>query len=88
MIVALAVVDVERLAGLARLEAERYPARSTGRRTASHLWVALTVPAAAKSLEGARRAIASFGGPEVQADALDLFHRLAATAATPPATGE
>lgn len=70
-------VDLGQLDELARAEAERHPARSPERRAASHLWVALTVPAA-KSLASARTAIASFGDESTQADALALLHRLAA----------
>lgn len=69
-------VDVGRLAELAFTEAEKQPARSPERRAASHLWVALTVPPA-RTLDGARTAIASFGDDTTRADALALMYRLA-----------
>jgi hypothetical protein len=69
-------VDLDRLADAARLEAERHPARSRERRAAAHLWVSLTVPPAS-SITAVRRAIASYGTPETQSDALELLGRLA-----------
>ena len=77
-------VHLEQLAELAFAEAELHPPRSSARRAASHLWVALTVPPA-KSIASARNAVASFGDGRTQAAALELLHRLAATAVT--ATG-
>jgi hypothetical protein len=73
--------DLEQLAELAALEAERHAARTAGRRVASHLWVALTVPPAA-SLDAAHRAIRSFGDNQTQAAALELLERIAAGRAT------
>ncbi len=70
-------VDLGQLADAAFDEAQRHPSRSAGRRAASHLWCALSIPPA-KSADGARRAIASFGDPVVQAAAAELLHRLAA----------
>ena len=73
--------DLAQLAGLARLEAQRQPPRSPERRAASHLLYALSEPPA-KSVASARNAIASFGTPQTQADALALLHQLAATTTT------
>jgi hypothetical protein len=77
VIVALAAVDLEQLAGLARLEAGHHPARSPERRAASHLYFAMTEPPA-RSAAALRRAVESFGTPATQAAALELLHRLAA----------
>lgn len=79
----IVAVDLEQLAELAFAEAERHPARSPERRAAGHLWIALTIPPA-RSLDAARHAVASFGTPHAQAAAIDLLHRLAATASTAP----
>lgn len=76
----IVAVDLERVADLALAEADRHPPRSPERRAASHLWISLTVPPA-KSIAGARNAIATFGDEHTQAAALELLHRLAATAA-------
>lgn len=73
------IVDLEQLAELAFAEAQRHPARSAPRRAAGHLWIALTIPPA-RSLDAAKSAIASFGTPQNQADALALMHQPAATA--------
>ena len=78
MIVTVAADAVGQLAALALEEAERHPPRTPGRRTAAHLWVSLTVPAA-KSVASARNAIATFGDERTQAAALDLLGRLAVT---------
>jgi hypothetical protein len=55
-------------------ESARHKARSAGRRAAGHLWVCLMTTTSAAA---ARRAIKTFGAPEVQADALELLDRLA-----------
>lgn len=72
--------DVDQVAELARLEAERHPARSPERRAAAHLWVSAIT---STSADGMRRAIGSFGAPDVQAAALDLLGRLCASAVAP-----
>jgi hypothetical protein len=68
-------VDLGQLAEAAFAEAMRHPARSPRRRAASHAWASMTVPPA-KSITGARNAIASFGDERTQADALELLGRL------------
>lgn len=80
----IVAVDLERLAELAFAEGQRHPARSAPRRAAGHLWIALTIPPA-KSVDAAKAAIASFGTPQNQADALALLHQLATL---PTTTGE
>lgn len=79
----IVAVDLAQVAELAFAEAERHPARTAERRAAGHLAISLTVPPA-KSIAGARTAIASFGNERTQADALDLLHRLATTLTTTP----
>jgi hypothetical protein len=77
----IVAVDVDQFAAPAFAEAERHPARSADRRAACHAWSALiTSPTAA----AAKRAIGTFGDPATQAAAIDLLHRLAATASTAP----
>lgn len=71
-------VDLEQLADAAFDEAQRHPPRSPGRRAASHLWVALTVPPG-RSLAAVRNAIASFGTDATQAAALELLDSLSKT---------
>lgn len=73
-------VDVDQLAELARIEAERYPARSPERRAAAALWTALITT---KTVGAARSALAGFAAPDVRAAALDLLGRLCATAVAP-----
>jgi len=75
----IVAVDLDRVAERAFDEAQRHPARSAKRRAAGHLWIALTIPPA-KSVDAAKTAIASFGTPRNQADALALMHQLAAAA--------
>jgi hypothetical protein len=74
----IASADVEQLAELARLEAERRGARTRERRAASHLYFAMTIPPA-RSLTAARRAVESYGTAATQADALELLGRLTKT---------
>jgi hypothetical protein len=71
--------DVGQLAERARLEAERHAPCTPARRAASALWVSLITTS---TVDGARSALAGFAAPAVVADALELLHRLAATAAT------
>lgn len=73
----IVAVDLEQLAELACLEAESHEPRTPGRRAAAHLLTSLTEPRA-KTITGARNAIASFGDERTQADALALMHQLAA----------
>lgn len=75
MIVDLGAVDPAALAEAVLDEGGRHKIRSPGRRAAGHLWVCLMTTT---SPEAARRAIPTFGTPEVQADALELLGRLAA----------
>lgn len=72
--------DVDQLAELARQAALSHPVRSPERRAAAHLWVSAIT---STSADGMRRAIGSFGAPDVQADALDLLGRLCVTAVAP-----
>ena len=67
--------DVERLAELARLEAERHPGRTPGRRAAAALWVALITT---RSADAAIRALPGFTTVETGHAAVRLLHRLAA----------
>lgn len=76
-------VDFDRLAELARLEAERHPPRTRERRAAAALWAALVTTSTASA---ARSALAGFATAEACADALDLLGRLAAAATA--TTGE
>ena len=71
-------VDVAALTELARLEVERHPPRTPGRRAAAVLWDAL---ADTGSIGAARHALAGFAAPDVEAAALELLGRLAAEAA-------
>jgi hypothetical protein len=68
-------VDAGQLAEAARLEAGQHAPRTPARRAAAALYVALTDTG---TVAAARRALASFATPEVQAAALELMHRLAA----------
>jgi hypothetical protein len=77
----IVAVDLEQLADAAFAEAERWPPRSPERRAASHLAIALTVPPA-KTVAGARTAIATFGDERTQTQALNLLGRLAAQLTT------
>lgn len=72
-------VDIAALTEQVRAEAEQHPARSPERRAAAALWTALITT---KSVGAARSALAGFAAPDVLADAVELLHRLAATAAT------
>jgi hypothetical protein len=69
----IVAVDLEQLAELARLEAERHPARTPERRAAAALWVSLITT---KTVDSARSALV-FAPLEVQADALRLLGQLA-----------
>ena len=72
---AVTAVDLEQLAGLALVEASRWPARSPQRRAASHLYVSATIPPA-RSLAAVKRAVLSYGTGQVQDDALALLNQL------------
>lgn len=72
---AVTAVDAEQLARAALAEAYRHPLRSATRRAAAHLWISCTVPPV-KTIDAAKRAVASFGAAEVQADALALLDQL------------
>lgn len=77
-----AAADLEQAAAAAFAEAARFVARSPERRAAGHLWIALTIPLTippAKTLAGARAAIASFGTPDSQAAALELLDKITTT---------
>ncbi len=65
--------DVDQVAKLAFAEAERHPARSPERRAACHAWSALIT---SPTVAAAKRAVATFGAPEVQAAAAELLDRL------------
>lgn len=69
-----ASVDPE-LAPAVLAESARHKQRSRGKRAAGHLWVCLMTTT---SVDAARRAIGTFGTPEVQAAALELLGRLTA----------
>jgi hypothetical protein len=66
-------VDAEQLAAAVLAEAEQHPARTPERRAACHLWSALIT---SPTVDAARKAIATFGEPETQADAEQLLGRL------------
>lgn len=68
-------VDREQLVVLARIETHRFPPRTRERRAAASLAVAL---ADTKTIDAAKRALATFTDPRTQADALDLLDRLTA----------
>lgn len=87
MIVSVDAAQLEQLAELARQAAEQHPPRSAERRAAAALWVALTDAA---TIAAAKRALAGFASPEVEAAAIQLLHKLAAALAateTSPPTG-
>ena len=75
----IVAVDLGQLAELARAEVHLHPPRTPGRRAAAALYVAITTT---KTLDSARTALAGFAAPDVQADAIELLHRLAASQAT------
>lgn len=72
------------LAAAVLAESARHKPRSAGRRAAGHLWVCLMTTTSAAA---ARRAIATFGTPEVQADALELLDRLSGAEHRAPEPG-
>lgn len=61
------------LAELARHHAEQHAPRTPERRAAAHLRASLITTS---SPQAARRALATFGEPQAQADAASLLHRL------------
>jgi hypothetical protein len=61
------------LADRARQLAESYPSRTSGRRAAAALYVALTT---SRTLDAARRALNTFGDPHTRAAAAQLFDEL------------
>jgi hypothetical protein len=67
-------VDAEQLAAAVLAEGQRHAARSAERRAASHLWACLVT---SPSISAAQSAITTFGGQQVQEDALNLLGRLA-----------
>ena len=68
-------IDAEQLAELVLAEGQRHAPKTPQRRAAGALYVALTETS---TIDGARRALAGFATEQVQADALELLHRLAA----------
>jgi hypothetical protein len=72
----MTAIDLGRLAGLAFAEAGLHPPRSPGRRAASHLAIALTIPPA-KTIAAARRAVESYGAEATQRAALALLDKFA-----------
>lgn len=71
----IVTIDLDQLTELARLEALAHEPRTPGRRAAATLYVALTET---RTIDAARRALSGFTASDVEADALDLMHRLAA----------
>jgi hypothetical protein len=78
--VTISAADAATLAELARLEAEQHAPRTPERRAAAALWTAFITT---RTIDGARAALPGFAAPDVQADALELLHRLAAQLASP-----
>jgi hypothetical protein len=74
----IVTVDPGQLADLAHIEAKRHKPCTPERRVASALYVALTTTT---SIDGAKRALAGFAAPDVEAAAIELLHRLAITVA-------
>lgn len=68
-------MTADQLAADVLAEARRHPARSPERRAAAHVWAALIT---SPTVSAARSAIATFGTPQTQAAALELFGWLAA----------
>ena len=68
-------VDAEQLAEAVLAEGRRHAPKTPERRAAGALYTALTETS---TIDGARRALAGFAAEQVQADALELLHRLAA----------
>jgi hypothetical protein len=66
-------VTNEQLADHLRQLAEQHPPRTPERRAAAACWVALTTT---KSIEAARRALATFGDPETRLAAARLLDQL------------
>lgn len=71
----ITTADLEALAAACYAEARRHPPRTPQRRAACHAWSSLIT---SPSIAAARKAVSTFGTPEVQRAALDLMHRLAA----------
>lgn len=82
MIIAISAADVAELAARAALEARSYAPKTSQRRAAAALYVALITT---KNVDLARAALADFAAPVVVADALQLLHKLAVTLTAQPA---
>ena len=71
-------VDAGQLAAAVLAEGQRHAPRTSQRRAAAALYVALTETS---TIDGARRALAGFAAPDVEAAALELLGRLVREAA-------